>query len=70
LATVDYDAPFDKRQMDVQSFGIASERSCQIGCGDARQKCLPSSYCSYVDVQRRPLISKHNVRLRRYGHYA
>jgi hypothetical protein len=35
LASVDDDVAFNERQMNIQSFGIAGERSCQIGCGDA-----------------------------------
>jgi hypothetical protein len=32
---VDDDVAFNERQMNIQSFGIAGERSCQIVCGDA-----------------------------------
>lgn len=35
LASVDDDVSFNERQMNVQSFGIAGKRSCQIVCCDA-----------------------------------
>lgn len=35
LATVDNDVAFNERQMNIQSFGVAGESSCQISCGDA-----------------------------------
>lgn len=35
LAPVDDDVAFNERQMNIQSFRIAGECSCQIVCGDA-----------------------------------
>jgi len=35
LASLDDNVAFNKRQMNIQNFGISGERSCQIGCGDA-----------------------------------
>jgi hypothetical protein len=35
LASVDDEVAFNERQMDIQSFGVAGECSCEIGCGDA-----------------------------------
>ncbi|BAL06685.1 hypothetical protein BJA01nite_40520 [Bradyrhizobium japonicum] len=35
LVSVDDDISVNERQMNIQSFGVAGEHSCQIGCGDA-----------------------------------
>jgi hypothetical protein len=44
--TINEDVALDQGQMNVESFGITSERSCQIGCCNARQTALPSRLAS------------------------
>ena len=34
-ASVDDNITLDERQVNIQNFGIAGERSCQIRCGNA-----------------------------------
>ncbi len=51
LASVDDDVTFNKRKMNIQNFGIAGERSCQIGFGDARQKSLLPRSILVFDAQ-------------------